>query len=427
MENHDTSQKLINELNKIIVPFSLEDKISYQPLLDQIGDARIVLIGEASHGTHEFYQARIELSKLLISEKNFHAIAIEGDWPNVYPVHQYIQGNAEEESALSEFKRFPEWMWRNTTIPPFLNWLKKYNDKIKDPKQFVGFYGLDLYSLHDSIKAVIDYLKTYDTKAAEHAIQRYSCFDTNEDPQSYGYLVESGIKKACIKEVTEQLLEMRHIAFEKIKKDLSEDEKLFYATQNARVVVNAEHYYRAMFESRDVTWNIRDHHMGETLQNLIAHLETKMGKPAKIIIWAHNSHIGDARATEMSTRGETNLGQIVRENFNNTSYHIGFSTYTGTVRAAHNWGDPSEEMKVLPAMRGSYEALFHELKFKEFILFLHGESHPLHLLCPSRLQRAIGVMYRPATEYQSHYYFSHLLDQFDALIHIDETKALTSL
>jgi erythromycin esterase-like protein len=429
MNNHNTPQNLIHELNEIIVPFTINDKSSYQPLLDEIGDSRIVLMGEATHGTHEFYQARMELTKLLISEKNFHAIAIEGDWPSAYPIHKYIQGKTKEnaEEALIEFKRFPAWMWRNSLMVPFLEWLQAYN-VVKDPKQKIGFYGLDLYSLHDSIKAVLDYLKTHDAKAAEHAVRRYSCFDAKlaDDPQTYGYLVESGLKKACIKEVTEQLLEMRHIAFEQLKKDnLEEEENLFYATQNARVVKNAEHYYRAMFESRDITWNIRDQHMGETLQNLIAHLETKLNTPAKIIIWAHNSHVGDARATEMSARGETNIGQIVRENFSTTSYHIGFSTYTGTVTAADNWGDEAEVMDVLPGMKGSYEALFHELKLKNFILFLRdGASHPLYLLSPSRLQRAIGVMYKPATEYESHYYFARLVDQFDALIHIDETKAL---
>lgn len=430
---HEVAQEnLIRILNKEILPFSIEDKSTYQPLIEKIGDARIVLIGEASHGTEEFYQSRIELSKYLIAEKEFHAIAIEGDWPNTYSIHRYLQGEGNENDSfacLKKFKRFPTWMWCNTTIPPFLKWLRHYNDQLQNIKQKIGFFGLDLYSLNESIHEVIEYLKLKDPKSAKNASERYACFDhCAVDPQTYSYLVESGVKKSCIKEVSEQFLEMQNNFFNKIRENkLEENELLFFATQNARVVKNAEYYYRSLFESREETWNIRDRHMVETLQNLISHIETKLKIPAKIIIWAHNSHVGDARATDMGTRGEVNLGQLVKEQFSNISFHIGFSTYSGTVTAAANWDEEPECKTIIPALKGSYEDLFHALYLKNFILFLHNDEHINHLLNISRLQRAIGVIYRPDTERFSHYYFSHLPYQFDAIIHIDKTTSLKPL
>lgn len=421
---------IVSLLNEEAAGFSLTEKTCYERILLEIGDARIVLLGEATHGTREFYQARSELSKVLIHEKGFQAIAIEGDWPRAHTVHNFIMGNDKvlnAKQSLSNFAHFPAWMWRNHTVLSFIEWLQKYNANRMESK--IGFYGLDLYSLDLSIKAVIDYLLKVDPAAAKTAIQRYACFDnTANDTQSYGLLIEHHVKKACIQEVSEQLLEMQHLAFSKIQKlAVSEAEALFYAMQNACLVKNAEEYYRVLFESHEQTWNIRDHHMAETLQNIIAHLETVHNKPAKVIIWAHNSHVGDARATEMVTRQEINLGQLVRQNFNINSFTLGFSTYSGTVTAASTWGQAPECKSVLPALAGSYEALFHYVKTQDFVIFLRQNTHLNQLLASPRLQRAIGVVYRPESERYSHYFFSHLSNQFDAIIHLDETTAVKPL
>lgn len=430
MNNQPIFTELVELLNKEIIPFNVKDKKSLKTLTEHIGEARFVLMGEASHGSEEFYQARIELSKLLIKEKGFHAITIEGDWPSAYEVHRYIQGKSEDDEikALNTFQRFPEWMWRNTTIPPFLKWLKAHNDHLSSAAYKVGFYGLDLYSLHDSIRAIIDYLKKYQPDAVEKAIARYSCFDHMAlDPQMYGYLVNQLKKKDCIKQVTDQFLEMQHQALTKLQEKMSDHESLYFATQNARLVKNAEEYYRGMFESGVISWNLRDQHMAQTLSNLVTHIESAINEPSKIIIWAHNSHVGDARATEMNERGEINLGQIVREQYDTTSYLLGFSTYHGTVRAAPDWDCESEIKKVLPALEGSYEDLFHAASKPNFFLNLRGESHLIRLLKQAELQRAIGVIYLPETERMSHYHFARLPYQFDGLIHIDKTNAVIPL
>lgn len=428
--NKDALQKLIDELDNTVVPLKESDE-NYDAVLEHIGDARIVMIGEASHGTHEFYQARIKISQRLIKEHGFMAVAIEGDWPDAHRVHRYLQGegNAELcEQALDNFQRFPSWMWRNTTLPPFLSWLRKYNDNLP-AAQKIGFFGLDLYSLNASIQAVIDFLSKIDPEAAQRAKQRYSCFDhLHQDPQIYGYLIHSGIKKACIHEAVAQLVELQHRAFEYLHRDgIAVEDEYFFATQNARLVKNAENYYRSMLEGRVSTWNIRDQHMAETLNVLAAHLETRFKQPAKIIIWAHNSHIGDSRATEMGERNEFNLGQLVREQYDTHSYSLGFSTYEGTVMAASDWGMPGEKKQVRPGLQGSFEDLFHHLKHKNFFLNLSDNKKLETYLDIPRLQRAIGVVYLPDTERYSHYFFTQLPYQFDGLIHFDSTHALQPL
>jgi len=432
MDLNHTPETLINLLNNEITPFAIHDSKTFNHILEKIGDSRIVLMGEASHGTSEFYEARIELSKYLIEEKGFDAIAVECDWTSALPVIDYLYGDGDPNkpiNSLHDFTRFPSWMWRNETIPPFLQWLRTHNDNLEQINNKVGFYGLDLYCLNSSINAVINYLNKNDKLAAKKAVNLYSCFDhLAVDPQNYGYLVESGAKHSCTEDVTKQLLEMQQITFEKLhSSNKKEVDQAFYASQNARVVKNAEQYYRSMFNSRAISWNVRDRHMAETVQNIIAHIETKKDKAAKIIIWAHNSHIGDARATEMSDRDEINLGQLVREQFAGTSYHLGFSTYTGTVTAANDWGEPAECKIINPGASGSFEEIFHDLKTKNFFLDLHLDEHLNHLLELSRLQRAIGVIYRPETERMSHYFFTHLPKQFDAIIHFDKTNAVKPL
>lgn len=424
----DIHQKLIQTLDDLIQPFSENDE-KYSSILDKIGNSRFVLIGEASHGTKEFYQTRAEITQQLILKKGFMAVAIEGDWPDAYRIHRFLQGKGNRQdwkNAFADFKRFPIWMWRNETIAAFVRWLRAYNDNLSSPAK-IGFYGLDLYSMYTSMQAVIDYLSKVDPEAASRARARYACFDhSNCDPQIYGYLTNEGLKKSCMKEVIEQLMELQHHAFEYIHKDgLAEEDEYFYATQNARLVKDAETYYRSMFEGRVSSWNIRDTHMLETLNVLADHLETRFDKPAKIIVWAHNSHVGDARATEMGEKGEVNIGQLVREHHGEEdSYIIGFSTYQGFVTAAYEWDAPAEHKIVNPGFPGSYEELLHHLKYPNFLLDLNGNKQLEHYLSIPRLQRAIGVIYRPETERLSHYFFTRLPYQFDSIIHIDQTNAV---
>lgn len=421
--------KLIEVIHDAAIPLT-DSKEKYASLLEQIDGARFVLMGESSHGTHEFYQTRIELTQHLIEEKGFMAVMIEGDWPDAYRIHRYLQGKGDPnqaETALEDFKRFPTWMWRNTTLPPFLRWLRAYNDKTSC-KNKVGFYGLDLYSLNSSMKAVIQYLKKVDPVAAEQAIHSYACFDhLTVAPEVYGYLSSSGVKKSCINEAVSTLSEIQHRAFTYLKRDgMTAEEECFFAIQNARVIKNAEVYYRSMYSGQVLSWNTRDRHMVETIHVLADYLEHRNNKPAKIIIWAHNSHVGDARATEMSERGEVNIGQLMREQHTDT-YSIGFSTHDGFVTAATDWDKPALRQAIVPGFSESYEELFHYVPLKNFILNLRGNETLDHYLKIPRLQRAIGVIYRPETERLSHYFFTHLPYQFDSMIHLDTTSAVRPL
>jgi erythromycin esterase-like protein len=402
----------------------------YDPLMELIGDARFVLIGEASHGTHEFYQKRAEITKRLILERGFTAVAVEADWPDAYRVNRYVRGindDVSSEAALSGFKRFPIWMWRNTVVRDFVDWLRVYNDKLSPEISKTGFYGLDLYSLFASIEAVINYLEKVDPDAAKRARYRYSCFEHfGEDSQAYGYSAGFDISKSCEDEVVNQLVEMQQHTENYARRDgrVAEDE-FFYAEQNARLAKDAEEYYRTMFAGQVSSWNLRDRHMAGALDALVAHLD-RQGKRTKVVVWEHNSHIGDARATQMGTEGELNVGQLVRERYVSETVLIGFSTYTGTVTAASDWDGPYERKHVRPALPESYEALFHETGFSRFLLNLvDGKSK--QGLQESRLERAIGVIYLPRTERISHYFKTHLPNQFDTIIYLDETHAVEPL
>ncbi len=401
----------------------------FDPLIELAEDARIVLIGEATHGTHEFYRQRAQLTKRLILEKGFVAVAAEADWPDAYRVNRYVRGighDSEAEESLRGFKRFPAWMWRNADVLDFVGWLREHNDEL-DASEKVGFYGLDLYSLHASIEAVLQYLEKTDPEAAKRARYRYACFEHfGEDPQAYGYAASFGLSPNCEREVIEQLLEMRDRRRDLLKRDgLAVEDELFEAEQNARVVKNAEEYYRAMFLGRVSSWNLRDTHMADTLDALLAHLDPRVGK-AKVVVWAHNSHVGDARATQMGEAGELNIGQLARERHPGEARLIGFSTYHGTVTAASDWGGPAERKRIRPALPGSYEELFHQAGTPAFLLVLRdlGEAGALR---EPRLQRAIGVIYLPETERASHYFHARLPEQFDAILHIDKTRALEPL
>src|SRR5213080_3038681 len=400
----------------------------YDGLLKLIGDAQFVLVGEATHGTHEFYSERAAITKRLIAEKGFSVVAIEADWPDSARVHRYVRGNmadANTNEALSGFSRFPIWMWRNTVMVDFVEWLRRFNRDI-DPKQApVGFYGMDLYSLHASIEAVLKYLEKVDPEAARRALLR-CCFDHfSRKPQEYGYATTVGAIESCENAVVEQLVELQQKATEFLSRDGEmAAEEFFFAEQNARLVKDAEQYYRAMFRGRATSWNLRDRHMVETLENLIAHLNGS--RQSKAIVWAHNSHLGDARATEMSHYGEVNVGQLMRERFGDEAVLIGFSTHHGTVTAASDWGAPTERKNVRPALRGGYEELFHETGLPRFWIDLQGAGQ-IGVLQQRRIERAIGVIYRPETERLSHYFHARLPEQFDAIIHIDETCAVEPL
>jgi erythromycin esterase-like protein len=406
-------------------------KNDYDSLLAMIGNARLVLIGEASHGTHEFYRERALITRRLIEEMGFNAVAVEADWPDAYRVNRFVRNegpDADSIDSLEGFRRFPAWMWRNADVLNFVGWLREHNDGLHSGLPRVGFYGLDLYSLHGSIEAVLEYLDRVDPEAATRARYRYGCFEHfGEDPEAYGYASGFGLTKSCEDQVIEQLVELQRQATEYAQRSRrAGTDDLFYAEQNARVIRNAERYYRTMFRGRVSSWNVRDRHMAETLHWLIAHLERRNGR-AKVVVWAHNSHLGDARATDMVAAGELNVGQLVRERFGCEAVLIGLGTNRGTVTAASSWGGVAERKRVRPALPESFEALFHEVDLPRFVLTFRGAGSVARALREDRLERAIGVIYRPETELVSHYFRARLSDQFDAVIYFDETRAVEPL
>jgi erythromycin esterase-like protein len=343
-------------------------------------------------------------------------------------------------------------MWRNTETVEFIAWLRRHNAHQARPSQVqtkvtgiantastanmarVGFFGIDLYSLHKSIDAVLHYLDLNDAAAAARARERYGCFDQfGADPQHYGYATSFGMKPACTQQVVQQLIDLNAATAAQLspasggKLDSWSDD-LFYAQQNARVVKNAESYYRAMFQSRDISWNMRDLHMAETLDALRQHLSVRNGHPAKIAVWAHNSHLGDARATQMGERGELNLGQLVRQRYPlQDTFLLGLTTCSGTVTAASDWGAPAQKKKLVAARADSIEGLFHATGLPRFLLPLRGRDSVLANVGRRYLERAIGVIYRPESERQSHYFHADVARQFDAVIHVDHSSALQPL
>jgi erythromycin esterase-like protein len=402
-------------------------------LFDIVGDARFVLIGEASHGTHEFYEARERMTRRLIQEKGFCAVAAEADWPDAYRVNRHVRdrsADATAEESLRGFERFPSWMWRNAVVLNFVGWLREHNDRLGgDERAKAGFYGLDLYSLYRSIHEVISYLDRVDPAAAARARERYACFGhaSGGDGQDYGFAAAFGAGETCEQQVVEQLVDLHRHALEYARRDglIAEDE-LFYAEQNAKTVKASAEYYRSTVAGRVSSWNLRDRHMADTLDALADHLTRQRGRPAKIVVWAHNSHVGDARTTELGSQGELNLGQLTRERHPGDCRLIGFTTYTGTATAADDWGGPAQRKWVRPAPPDSVEELFHEAGEKAFLLRL-GDATRADAMRSARLERAIGVIYRPDTERQSHYFRSRVAEQFDTVIHIDETRAVEPL
>ena len=407
------------------------DHRDYDALLALIGDARIVLLGEASHGTHEFYRERARITKRLITEHGFDAVAIEGDWPDAYRVNRYVQGartDPDAEAALGGFRRFPTWMWRNADVLDFVGWLRAHNDRLHHGAGKVGLYGLDLYSLGASMHAVIAYLDEHDPAAAARARARYECLQPYAgESAAYGQAVLLGVGEPCRRRVIEQLVELRRRAGEYLLSDgIAAEDEYFFAEQNAAVVANAEEYYRTMFGDRAGSWNLRDRHMADTLDQLTAHLD-RHGDTSRVVVWAHNSHVGDARATEMAARGELNIGQLMRERHGRATVSVGFATHSGTVTAASEWDAPAERKRVRAALPGSYEALFHAAHMPAFLLYPLAAGDSGRALREPRLHRAIGVIYRPQTERESHWFASSLAGQYDALVHLDTTRAVEPL
>lgn len=423
-----SDEALLQGLRRQLVPLSGAGD-EHDTLLQLIGPARFALLGEASHGTREFYRERIRITQRLITEHGCTAIAVEADWPDAWRVNRYVRGRSDDpdaDAALSGFQRFPAWMWRNTEVRDFVEWLRDYNTARGSHAQ-VGFYGIDLYSLFTSIQAVLAYLDRTDPDAARRARARYACFDhAREDSQAYGYGASYGLTPSCEDEAVQQLRDLNRMTVPMRTARGLEHDEAFFAQQNARLVRNAEEYYRTMFRGRVSSWNLRDSHMVETLQALDRHLGEDGARP-RFAVWAHNSHLGDASATEMGRIGEWNVGQLMRERYGAQAVLVGFSTHRGWVTAASEWDEPPQRKRVRDGLPGSWEDILHQVGTERFLLRLRDDEALRQLGGPSRLQRAIGVIYRPETERHSHYFETRLTDQFDAMIHIDETSALEPL
>lgn len=392
-------------------------------LLDRIGAARIVLIGEATHGTSEFYRMRARITRELILRKGFDAVAIEGDWPDVSALDRRVRPRPAPPLRDAPFSRFPSWMWRNREMREFVDWLAAHNETVQSREGKVGLYGLDLYSLNNSIGAVLDFLDKVDPQAAQTARVRYGCFSPWEtDPATYGRAAVSGRLPGCEREAVSTLMSLLVHRIEYLKSD---GDLFFDAQRNATVVREAEKYYRAMYYGSRESWNLRDEHMFDTLQAVLAH----RGLESRAVVWAHNSHVGNAAATEMGARGELNIGQLARDAYGTGAYLIGLGTDHGTVAAASNWDEPMQVMNVRPAHEDSYERLCHESGVSAFLLPLRHsiETELREALLTPRLERAIGVIYRPQTELPSHYFQAALPAQFDEYIWFDETAAVRAI
>lgn len=404
----------------------------YDPLMEQIGDARFVLLGEATHGTHEFYRERARITRRLIEEKGFNIVVLEADWPDAYKVNEYVRGQSNDrsaEEALSAFKRFPRWMWRNRDFASFIDWLRSYNNALPDASARVGVYGMDVYSLTNSSEAVVEYLRGVDAEAAKKAARRYDCLGGYGDkPEQYGYEIAARSRGPCEQQAVAQLKEMeqRYAAWQK-SPNRRRDDELFSAYQNARVVRHSEAYFRLLYYQNFSTWNLRDSHMASTIHELVKYRDALGGAKAKVVVWAHNTHQGDARMTESAERGEHNVGHLMRQFHDGKAFLLGFTTYTGHVMATSEWGQGGRKMKVLEALSESYSALFHQTGIPNFLLLFRGNNSLTQSLGRPRLERAIGVVYLPATERRSHYFEARISRQFDAVIHWDVTTAVEPL
>lgn len=426
----DTDRTLIAGLREALHPIDL-DGSEDDELVDTLARSRLVLLGEATHGTQEFYWSRARITQRLIAEHGFDAVCVEADWPDAHRVNRFVRGASEDthaQEALGGFRRFPTWMWRNTAVEAFVAWLRNYNQRVS-AVDGAGFYGLDLYSLHASINAVLAYLERVDPQLALAARDRYACFDRfQKDPAHYGAVASRSSLDSCEADVVDVLLDLqRHAVDVRYADGIAAADEAFHAEQNARLVRNAEAYYRTMYAGRIESWNLRDRHMAETLDLLQSHLAGRLGREPRIVVWAHNSHLGDARATQMGRMGELNLGQLVAQAYAGEHVRVGYTTYAGTVTAAEDWDEPPRIRRVQPALPGSYEALFHDVGESAFWVDLRTLGEAAGALSEARLQRAIGVVYKPETERWSHYFDAHLTQQFDLVLHFDHTQAVEPL
>ena len=416
-------QRLAHRIGKACEPFDDIESVDLGPLLSRIGNARVVLIGEASHGTSRFYRMRAAITRALIERAGFNLVGIEADWPDTSMLDRYVRGWTGPEPAEPPFTRFPTWMWRNRETLAFVDWLAGYNRGLGDEARRVSLHGLDLYSLYNSIHTVLGYLDRVDPAAADRARRRYACFSPWEkDPAVYGRATVAGEREDCEDEVVDTLMDLLE---RRLEYRAADGEALFDTEQNARVVRSAERYYRVMYYGSRESWNLRDRHMFDTLQSVLAY----RGDGARAVVWAHNSHVGRAGATEMGMRGETNIGQLAHEAWGADAVSIGFGTHDGTVAAASNWDEPMQVMQVRPSLDGSCERVMHAVRHPSFLLPL-GETQDedlVHELAAKRLQRAIGVIYRPETERVSHYFETVLPKQFDEYVWFDRSDAVQPL
>ena len=397
---------------------------AFGAVFDRFGEARVVLLGEASHGTSEFYRARAAITRRLIEKHGFSIVAVEADWPDAATIDRYVRHRAKRAGEEAPFERFPTWMWRNEEVDALIRWLRRHNDG-RPYEAMAGFYGLDLYNLGGSIRAVLDFLAEADPEAAKLARKRYGCLEPwSHDPAAYGRAALSegyGRCEAGVVEMLRDLMQRRMNCF------TEECDEWLDAAANARLIADAERYYRVMYYGDAESWNLRDTHMFETLCQI---LDAK-GPDAKAVVWAHNSHIGNARFTEMGeVREELNIGQLAKERFGDAARLIGFGTHTGTVAAADDWDEPMDVKAVRPSLPDSYERMCHDSGVPRFLLDLRegavGRVLEEALMKP-RLERFIGVIYRPETERWSHYAEATLPRQFDAFVWFDETEAVTPL
>jgi protein-L-isoaspartate(D-aspartate) O-methyltransferase len=404
-------------------PFDDLETARLDALLDRIGDSRVVLLGEATHGTSEFYRFRARITRELILRKGFNLVAVEADWPDAAQIDRYVRDLGGPPAEEPTFSRFPTWMWRNREVRDFTHWLRDHNLGVREPGRRVSFHGLDVYSLYSSIGSVLRYLQEVDPEAARVARLRYGCLTPWEhDPALYGHAALTRRFPLCEAEVLTTLHEMLEKRLDYAARG---GERFLDAVQNARIAANAERYYRAMYYGSAESWNLRDRHMFDTLLMLLSF----RGPESRAVVWEHNSHIGNAGATEMGARGELNVGQLARDHFGDGAYLIGFGTDHGTVAAATDWDGEMEIKRVRPAHPDSYERLCHESGLPAFLLPLREprRSTLREELEVPRLERAIGVIYRPETELLSHYFQAVLPWQFDEYAWFDETRAVTPL
>jgi protein-L-isoaspartate(D-aspartate) O-methyltransferase len=400
------------------------DDPAFGRIIDRFAACRVILLGEASHGTSEFYRARTAITRRLVEEHGFTIVAVEGDWPDAAAFDRYVRHRPARIQREPAFRRFPTWMWRNTDVATLLDWMREHNERIPELDRRAGFYGLDLYNMSDSIAAVLEYLDKVDPDAAVAARERYGCLTPwQKEPSTYGRAVLTAGYRKCEQAVIDQC---RELLQQRLEYTLEDGESFLDAAQNARLIASAERYYRIMYYGGAESWNLRDRHMFETLEHV---LEAR-GIRSKAVVWAHNSHIGDARYTDMGTvRDELNIGQLCRERFGEEAALIGLGTHAGTVAAASDWGGDMEVKRVRPSHRDSYERLCHDADVARFLLDLRVGRHRAlrQRLLEPRLERFIGVIYRPETELLSHYADASLPQQFDAYVWFDETSAVTPL